>query len=177
GGGAGKLALVPVSGEPVQRIGPDLGLDPLLSQGRDLVGGAVDLDHVGLPAVDVAVVGRRGLDDVMKALRVAGGDPRAGGEELTKARELWNPNRTEDVREAVVQARVRDLEASSRLDPVVAHSADRVGKLGIVGRDSAAFAGRDDLSRVGGEAGERAPASAWAAAPPRAPRARRALPP
>ena len=55
-GGARKLALIPVGSQPVQRIGSDLRLDPLLAQSRDFVRRTVDLDHVGLPAVDVTRV-------------------------------------------------------------------------------------------------------------------------
>jgi hypothetical protein len=112
-----KLALVAVGGEPVERVGTDLGLDPLLAEGRDLVGGAVDLDHVGLPTVDVALVGTRGLDDVTEALGVPGRDPGASLQELAEARELRDPDRAEDVGEAVVQTRVRDFEAPAGLDP------------------------------------------------------------
>ncbi len=56
-GRAGEVPLSPVGGELVERVGADLRLDPLLAKGSDLVRGAVDLDHVGLPAVDVTFVG------------------------------------------------------------------------------------------------------------------------
>ena len=69
-----ELALIPVGGEPVERVGADLRLDALFAEGRDLVRGAVDLDHVGLKAVDVSLVGRRRLDELLEArTRIAAG--------------------------------------------------------------------------------------------------------
>src|SRR6476620_4394091 len=49
--GAGEGALVAVGAEHVQRVGPDLRLDPLLPQGGEHTVAVVELDHVGLPAV------------------------------------------------------------------------------------------------------------------------------
>src|ERR1700675_4437923 len=46
-GRAGKVALVTVGGEPVERVGADLGLDPLLAERCDHLGRPVDLDHIG----------------------------------------------------------------------------------------------------------------------------------
>ena len=57
--GAGELALVAVGAEPLERIRPDLRLDPLLPELREHLVAPVDLDDVGLPAVDVALVGAR----------------------------------------------------------------------------------------------------------------------
>src|SRR4051812_40220028 len=145
----------------VQRVGTDLSLDPLLPQRTDLVARtAVDLDHIRLPAVDVALVRDRRLHVVAEPLGVAGGDARPRSQELVEARELWNPHRAEDIREPVVEPRFGDLEVGPRLDPVVAHAADRDRELGVFGRDGAALAGGDDLAWVEGEAPERAEAAA-----------------
>src|SRR4051812_40036905 len=55
-GRAGEAPLPGIGAEEVQRVGADLHLDPLRPQvGEDPVA-IVDLDHVGLPAVDVAVI-------------------------------------------------------------------------------------------------------------------------
>src|SRR4051812_10465006 len=156
----------------VQRVGADLSLDPLLPQRTDLVArAAVDLDHIRLPAVDVTLVRDRRLHDVAEPFGVAGGDARPRGQELVEARELWNPDRAEDVREPVVEPRFGDLEVGPRLDSVMAHAADRDRELGVVGRDGAALAGGDDLARVEGEAAQRAEAPARAPTAARAERA------
>ena len=61
--GGGKLALVAVRTEELERERPDLGLDPVRPQRGQNAVAIVDLDHIGLPAVDVAGV-RRGVLEV-----------------------------------------------------------------------------------------------------------------
>src|SRR5207244_1744394 len=87
-----------------RRSSADLGLDPLLAEGRDHLGCLVDLDHVGLPAVDVALVRRRRFDDLSQPLGVTGGDPSPSLEQLAKTGELRDPDGAENVGEPVVQA-------------------------------------------------------------------------
>ena len=55
--GSGELALGPEGAEPVEGISADLGLDSLGAQLGQHPVAVVQLEHVGLPAVDVAVVG------------------------------------------------------------------------------------------------------------------------
>ena len=58
---------------------------------------------------------------------------------------------------------------------MVAEAPDRVGELGLVGRDGAALAGRDDLARVEREAAHQAERAARRLAVARAERAGRVL--
>src|SRR3954447_12467239 len=60
--GAREGALVAVGAEPVERVGADLALDALRSQVGDHLVAAVELDHVGLPAVHIARIGGRNGD-------------------------------------------------------------------------------------------------------------------
>src|SRR3954467_11556321 len=57
--GSREGALVAVGAEAVERVGADLALDPLRSEAGHHLVAAVELDHVGLPAVHVACVGAR----------------------------------------------------------------------------------------------------------------------
>src|SRR2546423_4145574 len=54
--GAGERPLVAVRPEPVQRVGADLRLDRLGAQRLERLVPPVELHHVGLPAVPVAVL-------------------------------------------------------------------------------------------------------------------------
>ena len=92
----------------------------------------VDLNHIRLPAVHVALVGAGQEDgEVSEALGVAVGDPRARGEQLVEPRELRDADRAQDVREAVVQPRHGHVGRRERLPAVVRDLADRRGDLGI----------------------------------------------
>src|SRR3954447_10796742 len=97
----GEGALVAVGPEQVQRIGADLDLDSPLPERRQHPVPIVDLDHVGLPAVHVALVGRRQLHrEVAEPLGVSGRDARPLGEQLVEPPGLRDADGTEDVREA-----------------------------------------------------------------------------
>ena len=77
---------VTVGGQQRERVGADLGLDPLGAQSGEHVVATVELDHVGLPAMDVARVGGREQQGQMgEPLGVALRDPRALGEQLVEA--------------------------------------------------------------------------------------------
>jgi hypothetical protein len=171
-GRAGEVARVPVGAEEVQGIGADLRLDPLRPQPVEDAVAVVDLDHVGLPAVDVAVVrAREQHGQVAQALRVSVGDRGARREQLVEAAQLRQPDGAEDVREAVVEAGARHVGRDERAPAVVPQLADAAGEGVVVRRDRAALARRDDLARVEAEtAGDAEPA----ARPPAATRAERA---
>src|SRR5947208_4716267 len=62
--------LVVVSAEAVERVGADLGLDPVGPERGERLVPPVELDDVGLPAVLVALVGGRRLDSVPEPFRV-----------------------------------------------------------------------------------------------------------
>src|SRR4051812_47572871 len=62
GVGARERALVAVGAEAVERVRADLALDALRAQAGHHLITAVDLDHVGLPAVHVTGVGARQRD-------------------------------------------------------------------------------------------------------------------
>ena len=73
--GAREVALVAVGAEQVQRVRADLRLDPLRAQLGEHAVAVVDLEHVGLPAVHVALVGAREQHrQVAQPLAVAGRD-------------------------------------------------------------------------------------------------------
>jgi hypothetical protein len=169
----GEGALVAVGAEPVQGVRADLALDPLRAQARHHLVAAVDLDHVGLPAVDVARVGRRQHDvETGEPLAVAGCDPLVGGTQLGEAAQLRDSERAQDVAQAVVERRPRHVVVGVRRKPaVVAERADALGERCVVRRDRAALAGRDDLPRMEREAAEPAERAARPAAARRAERA------
>ena len=74
---ARELALVAIGTEERQRVGADLRLDPLGAQLGEHPVAIVDLEDVGLPAVDVAVVSpRQQQRQVRQARGVTVGDPR-----------------------------------------------------------------------------------------------------
>ena len=171
--GARERALVAVGAELLQRVRADLRLDPLGAQlGEDAVA-VVDLDDVGLPAVHVALVGARQQHrQVAQPLGVALGDARARGEQLVEPARLRDPDRAEDVREAVVEPGRRHVgRRRASASRGCAARRDRVGERGVVRRDGAALARRDDLARVEAEAAGDAEPSARAPAVARAERA------
>src|SRR5437588_12899712 len=152
--GAGKRPLVAVGAEAVERIRADLGLDAFLPQRPKRLVAAVDLHHGRRPAVPVAFLGARELGDRGESFRIGGGEPLPGAEKLLEALELRNPDRAEDVREAVVETGTRDLEVAAAVDAVVAHLADPLGEVCVRGRHGPALARRDDLARVERQAAE-----------------------
>ena len=119
----GELALITVRGEELERVRPDLRLDPLRAKRRKRLVAAVEADDVRLPAVGVARLGGGQLDEPGQALRVRLGDAPAGGEQLVEPAQLRDPDGAEDVREPVVEPRRADLERAARLDAVVAQAA------------------------------------------------------
>src|SRR5207248_11222482 len=151
--------------EAVEGVRPDLRLDPGGAQRLERLVAPIELHDVRLPAVPVALVRGREVDQTGESLGIRVGEPLARLEELLAAAELRAPDRAQDVREPVVEPRGRDLEVAVRLDSVVAHAANRVGDPGVVRRDSAALAGRDDLARMKRETAEPAEPSARPPAP------------
>src|SRR5438445_11100952 len=108
--GARKVALLAVGTEPLERIRADLRLDPLRAELLEDPVPVVDLDHVCLPAVNVAVVGAREQHgQLAQSLGVAAGDARPRGEQLVEAPDLREADGAEDVRQAVVEARRRHV--------------------------------------------------------------------
>src|SRR5207244_4716896 len=73
--GAGNRTLVPVRAEAVQRVRADLSLDPPLPQRLERLVAPVELHHVGLPAVPVAFLRTRTLDDPGAPIGAGGGRP------------------------------------------------------------------------------------------------------
>jgi len=150
---AGELALVAVGAEERQRVGADLRLDPLGTQLGEHPVAVVDLEHVGLPAVDVALVSARQRDgEVREPFGVAVRDPRARRQQLLEPVHLRDADRTEDVGEPVVQARRRHVGRVERAPAVVAELPHRVRDCVVGGRDGPALTGRDDLPRMEAEA-------------------------
>src|SRR5204862_4527084 len=113
------------------------------------------------------------LDETLEPLGVRGREPLARAEQLLEARELRDADRAEDVGEPVIEPRGRDLERAAAVDAVVAHLADPLRELGVVRRDRAALARRDDLARMERQAAEPPQAAARTATLPRAERTRR----
>ena len=65
-----ERALVAVGAQAMEGVRSDLRLDSFAAERGERVVAAVELDDVRLPAVLVALVGRRGRDDAAQALRV-----------------------------------------------------------------------------------------------------------
>src|SRR5438105_5585708 len=168
--GARERPLVAIRGEPVQRVGADLGLDPFLPERLERVVAPVELDDERLPAVAVALVRARELDQAVQPRRVRRRDSLALAEELLEPPQLRNADGAEDVGEPVVQAGARDLELAAAVDAVVSELANPLRELGLRRRHSAALARRDDLARVEREAAEPTQAAAGSIAPARAER-------
>ena len=101
--GAGERPLVAIGAEVMERVRPDLRLDPLGPECGERLVTTVELDDVRLPPVPVARGRRRRQHDLPEALRVPPGHPLARRQELLEARELGDADRTEDVRDAVVE--------------------------------------------------------------------------
>jgi len=99
-----------------------------------------------------------------RVLARIGRDAGTRGVQRLEAAELWDANRAQDVREAVVEPRLRDVEVAARGDAVVTEPAHRVGELRVGRRHCAALARRHDLARVKGEAAQDAERAARAAA-------------
>src|SRR5581483_1693774 len=152
--GAGERALVAVDREPVERVGADLALDPLRAQLRHHLVATLDLDHVGLPAVAVALVGGRQPDrQIREPLRVPRRDRLAGREQLLQPPHLRDPDRAEDVGEPVVErAPGHVVVAVGRAPAVVAVRAHALRHRRVVRRHRAALAGGDDLAWMEREA-------------------------
>ncbi len=116
--GAGEEALVGVGLQERQREGADLRLDPLRPQPRQDIVATLDLDHVGLPAVDVARIGvgqRHG--QAGEPLGVAGREALPGREQRRQPAELRQPDGGEDVGEAVVEPGAGRSPSASERQP------------------------------------------------------------
>ena len=85
GVGAGERPLVGVGAQPVECIRTDLGLDPGRPQVLERLVAAIEPDDVRLPAVAIALVRGGKPHATLEPLRVGGGDPLPGLEELFKA--------------------------------------------------------------------------------------------
>src|SRR4029079_16465040 len=92
--------------------------------------------------------------EVCERLSLPAGHALARGEEAFEALELREPERAEDVGEAVVEAGRLDVRRLPWGAPVVARAAHGGRELGLVRSHGAALAGRDDLARVERQAGE-----------------------
>src|SRR5712691_378263 len=103
--GARERALLAEGTEAVERVGADLRLDPLRSQRPEDLVAPLDLDDVGLPPVDVALVrGGQHQRQVIQAFVVGGRQPLACRVQLAQTPQLRDADRAEDVREPVVEA-------------------------------------------------------------------------
>src|SRR2546423_12598744 len=100
---ARERPLVAVGPEPVERVGADLRLDPLPAQRLERLVAPVELHHVGLPAVPVALLRTRELDEPVESPGVGGGEPLPRPQEVLERAELREPDRAEDVGEAEVE--------------------------------------------------------------------------
>src|SRR5712691_2822463 len=118
--GTRERPLVAVRAEPMERVGADLRFDFPRAQRREHLVATVDLDDVRLPAVLVFLVRRRRLDGAAEPFGVRHGDPPAGCEQLVEPRELRDPDRALEVRQAVVRRRLWDVERAAVNDSVVA---------------------------------------------------------
>src|SRR6188768_158837 len=132
----------------------DLRLDALGAQGLERLVAAIERDDVCLPAMAVAVVGRRRADEMLEPLSIPVGDALARGEERLAPLELRKPEGAEDVRQAVVEAWRLDVRRMPCGDPMVPQATHRGGELGLVRRHGAALARRHDLPRMEREAGQ-----------------------
>ena len=99
--------------EPVERPGADLRLDPLLAQPGQRLVAPVELDDVGLPAVPVPFGRARSEEQRLEPLRVPAGDALPRREQLLEPGELRDPDRAEQVRDPVVEARRRACRRAS----------------------------------------------------------------
>src|SRR5579862_5825478 len=125
--GPREEALVAVGVEPVEGEGADLRLDPVCAQGGQHLVAVLDLDHVRLPAVDVAVVGGGQRDGQLgEPLRVGSRDPSARGMQLGESPHLGDPERAEDVGEPIVQPRSGQVRAREVAPAVIAEAPHRV---------------------------------------------------
>ena len=155
----------------MKRVGPDLSLYPLFSQRRQRFVAPVELDDVRLPSVTVALGGAWRLDQTVEPLLVRLGERVPRLPKLVEAAELREPDRAEDVGQAVVEASFRNVEVATWGDSVVPHAPHGVRELLAPSRDRSAFAGGDDLARMERETRELAEPSARHPSPARAERA------
>jgi hypothetical protein len=149
----------------------DLRLDPLCPQGRERLVAPVERDDVRLPAVPVALVG----DGVATRCSSRSGTSRRRARARRGALEpleLRDPERAEDVGQAVVEAGRRRCPSRRRRSRGGGGGA-RARRARPRRSSRAALAGRDDLARVEREAAEQPerPARRPAVARPSAPAA------
>src|SRR5689334_7215771 len=115
---SGEAPLAPVRGQTVERVRADLALDALGAKIGHHAVAVVELDDVGLPAVAIAFVGGGQADrQVSEPLGVAGGNPLAGGEQLVEPPYLRDPDRAEDVGQAVVEGATDHVLVGIRRSP------------------------------------------------------------